>query len=93
MSECDPESVTSIVGRSEVCCPRSPSRIIVDSRNVPGTTNPIVPVDVQFTSGGRQHGHVHAPRVVRQWGVHSILRMCTSSGWSSISSANGSAMS
>jgi hypothetical protein len=49
MSEYEAESVTRAVGRSEVCCWSSPSRMTIESRNVPGTTNPkkpILPADV-----------------------------------------------
>jgi len=43
------ESVTRVVGRSEVCCSSRPSRITIESRRVPGTTNPkkpMLPTDV-----------------------------------------------
>jgi hypothetical protein len=49
MSEYDAESVTSVVGHSDVCCSSNPSRMTMESRNVPGTTNPkkpMLPADV-----------------------------------------------
>jgi hypothetical protein len=38
------ESVTRVVGRSEVCCSSKPSRMTIESRKVPGTTNPKKPM-------------------------------------------------
>jgi len=44
MSEYEAESVTRVVGRSEVCCSSKPSRMTIESRKVPGTTNPKKPM-------------------------------------------------
>ena len=44
MSEYEAESVTNVVGRSAVCCSSKPSRMTIESRNVPGTTNPKKPM-------------------------------------------------
>jgi hypothetical protein len=41
--------VTRVVGLSEVFCSSKPSRMTIESRNVPGTTNPkkpMLPADV-----------------------------------------------